>query len=142
MTSVRLRLWREKGRLAVIPDENNTNSINDSLRFICGAIDYERGKALVKISADATDAIARTLTPAQQYSHRSDPQNRCGRNSGSCPVPYYFDGNANVTTDPPVGTLPSTKRLARMPPMPDATVTYCLPLWVYVIAVALMLEPV
>jgi len=65
MTSVRLRLWKDKGRLSVIPDEDNINSINDSMRFICGAIDYERGKMLVKLSADEIDSLARSLTPGQ-----------------------------------------------------------------------------
>ena len=65
LTSVRLRLWKEKGRLAVIPDEDNINSINDSLRFIFGAIDYEHGKALVQKSADEIDSLAQSLTPAQ-----------------------------------------------------------------------------
>ena len=58
LTSVRLRLWKEKGRLAVIPDEDNINSINDSLRFIFGAIDYEHGKTLVRKSADEVDSFA------------------------------------------------------------------------------------
>jgi len=65
ITSVRLRLWKEKGRLAAIPDEDNINSINDSMRFVCAAIDYERGKTLVKESADEIDSLARSLTPAQ-----------------------------------------------------------------------------
>ena len=65
MTSVRLRLWKDKGRLSVIPDEDNINSINDSMRLICGAIDYERGKMLVKLSADEIDSLARSLTPGQ-----------------------------------------------------------------------------
>lgn len=65
MTSVRLRLWQEKGKLAAIPDEDNINAMNDSLRFICGAIDYERGKAMVTVSAIEMDSLARTLTPAQ-----------------------------------------------------------------------------
>jgi hypothetical protein len=65
LTSVRLRLWKEKGKLAVIPDEDNINSINDSMRFICAAIDYESGKSLVKKSADEIDSLARSLTPAQ-----------------------------------------------------------------------------
>src|SRR6476469_4974454 len=49
---------------------------------------------------------------------------------------------ANVHTEPPVGTLPAAYRLARPPPSPDATVTYCRPLCVYVIAVELTLDPV
>ena len=65
LTSVRLRLWKEKGRLAVIPDEDNINSINDSLRFIFGAIDYEHGKTLVKKSADEIDSLTQSLTPGQ-----------------------------------------------------------------------------
>jgi hypothetical protein len=65
LTSIRLRLWKEKGRLAVIPDEDNINSINDSLRFIFGAIDYEPGKTLVRKSADEIDSLAQSLTPAQ-----------------------------------------------------------------------------
>ena len=65
ITSVRLRLWKEKGRLAVIPDEDNINSINDSMRFVCAAIDYERGKTLIKKSADEIDSLVRSLTPAQ-----------------------------------------------------------------------------
>src|ERR1700730_11327671 len=50
--------------------------------------------------------------------------------------------NANVHTEPPVGILPAAYRVARMPPSPDATVTYWRPLCVYVIAVELTLEPV
>ena len=65
ITSVRLRLWKEKGRLAAIPDEDNINSINDSMRFVCAAIDYERGKTLIKKSADEIDSLVRSLTPAQ-----------------------------------------------------------------------------
>ena len=65
ITSVRLKLWKEKGRLAVIPDEDNINSINDSMRFVCAAIDYERGKTLIKKSADEIDSLVRSLTPAQ-----------------------------------------------------------------------------
>ena len=65
LTSVRLELWKEKGRLAVIPDEDNINSINDSMRFIFAAVDYEHGKSLIKKSTDEIDALARSLTPAQ-----------------------------------------------------------------------------
>jgi hypothetical protein len=76
ITSVRLRLWKEKGRLAVIPDEDNINSINDSMRFICAAIDYERGKSLVKKSADEIDSLARNLTPAQLTELESSGRDR------------------------------------------------------------------
>src|SRR5690349_10032703 len=50
--------------------------------------------------------------------------------------------SAKVHTEPPVGIFPAAQRLARPPPSPDATLTYCLPLYVKVIAVALTLEPV
>src|SRR5215469_5703879 len=50
--------------------------------------------------------------------------------------------SANVQTDPPVGTLSAAYRVANPPPSPEATVTYCLPLCVYVIAVELTLDPV
>ena len=76
ITSVRLRLWKEKGKLAVIPDEDNINSINDSMRFICAAIDYERGKSLVKKSADEIDSLARNLTPAQLTELESSGRDR------------------------------------------------------------------
>src|SRR5689334_14276444 len=56
-------------------------------------------------------------------------------------VRIYCSINANVQIEPPVGILPAAYRVARMPPSPDAIVTYCFPLCVYVIAVALILEP-
>ena len=76
ITSVRLRLWKEKGRLAVIPDEDNINSINDSMRFVCAAIDYERGKTLIKKSADEIDSLVRSLTPAQLTELKSSGRER------------------------------------------------------------------
>jgi len=76
LTSVRLRLWKEKGRLAVIPDEDNINSINDSLRFIFRAIDYEHGKTLVKQSADEIDSLTQSLTPGQLAELESTERDR------------------------------------------------------------------
>src|SRR5262249_20765574 len=38
--------------------------------------------------------------------------------------------NANVHTEPPVGTMLAPYRVARIPPKPDATVTYWRPLCV------------
>jgi hypothetical protein len=81
LTSVRLRLWKEKGRLAVIPDEDNINSINDSLRFIFGAIDYEHGKTLVKQSADEIDSLTQSLTPGQLAELESTGRDRWFRRS-------------------------------------------------------------
>src|SRR5712675_3779476 len=54
--------------------------------------------------------------------------------------PFHSGINANVHSEPPVGTLSCTKRGATAPPNPDATDTYCRPLWVYVMAVELTLE--
>src|SRR5258707_3505255 len=54
--------------------------------------------------------------------------------------PFHSGINANVHSEPPVGTLSCTKRGATAPPNPDATDTYCRPLCVYVMAVELTLE--
>src|SRR3954470_21440986 len=64
-------------------------------------------------------------------------------NRGREIVTAYQSGiNANVHTMPPAGTLLVMKRPATLPPRPDSTVTYCLPLYVYVIGGALTDEPV
>src|SRR6266545_3274113 len=49
---------------------------------------------------------------------------RCRGRFGYCGI------NANVHTEPPVGTLSTAIRRATLPPSPDAMLTYCWPLWV------------
>ncbi len=44
--------------------------------------------------------------------------------------PAHSGINAKVHKEPPVGTLACTNRGATAPPNPDATDTYCRPLWV------------
>src|SRR6266850_6528509 len=59
-----------------------------------------------------------------------------------CVGPAQSGINANVHTDPPAGTTVPAERVGLLPPRPDSTVTYCWPLYVYVIGGALMLDPV
>src|SRR5437016_3964920 len=73
---------------------------------------------------------------------------RHGRNAGHSERgddAFHQSGiSANVQTDPPCGTFLSASRLMFQysPPMPESTLTYCLPLCVYVTGWALMPEPV
>jgi hypothetical protein len=53
---------------------------------------------------------------------------RPGRRAGAAAP--YSGITANVHSEPPVGIALPTARRARPPPKPDATVTYCRPLWV------------
>src|ERR1044072_5474168 len=48
----------------------------------------------------------------------------------------------NTHTLPPAGTLSVMNRPATLPPRPESTATYCLPLYVYVIGGAFTEEPV
>src|SRR5215471_4057796 len=57
------------------------------------------------------------------------PQAYPVRRRGQCRFPHSGI-NANVHNEPPVGTLSCTRRGATAPPSPDATDTYCRPLWV------------
>jgi hypothetical protein len=54
----------------------------------------------------------------------------CFRNDARRATSTHSGISANVHSEPPVGTLPPTKRRVRMPPVPEAIDTYCLPLWV------------
>src|SRR5437870_175769 len=71
---------------------------------------------------------------------RARPRKREAEDAG--PSHPHSGINANVHTEPPVGTLSVTTRLAMLPPRPDRTVKYCRPLCVYVMGGALTDEPV
>src|SRR5882762_9720289 len=87
-------------------------------------------------------------TLADQFRSERLPFLRRGARAGEredqgAASPRHQSGiRAKVHTEPPAGTLSVTRRLATLPPRPERTVTYCRPLWVYVMGGALTDDPV
>ena len=65
MTVVRLQKWIETGRLVIMPDQDNIDSMNDSIRHLSRRISFEEGIQLVTESADEIDTFVGNLNPAQ-----------------------------------------------------------------------------
>ncbi len=63
-----------------------------------------------------------------RYGARADE--REPKREGKAGTRIHSDINANVQTEPPAGTIFPAVRVGTLPPIPESTVTYCLPLWV------------
>jgi hypothetical protein len=76
------------------------------------------------VGLDSAKDVFRTVSRAFRRRLRRVPDGEPG------PRRPYSGITANVHSEPPVGTALPMARRARPPPKPDATVTYCRPLWV------------
>ena len=65
MTTHRLAQWSQSGKLAVLPDQENIEAINASVRSMCSAIPCEAGKELVSNSMMEIDDLVSRLNSSQ-----------------------------------------------------------------------------
>jgi len=61
MTAIRLQRWIATDRLAAVPDQDNVDSINDSVRSLAGQIRFEEGAKFVLMCADEIDLLVAEL---------------------------------------------------------------------------------
>lgn len=64
MTLARLRKWKNTGKLTAVPDADNIEVINESVRIITSAVGLPGGPEYVIKAAEEIDAFVAGLTPA------------------------------------------------------------------------------
>ena len=65
MTSVRIKKWMGDGTLTAVPDGDNIECINNSVRFLSRGVGRVEGIRTVQEAADEIDSIALSLSPDQ-----------------------------------------------------------------------------
>lgn len=63
MTIERLQVLKETGNLTSVPEKDNLDVINDSVRYMCSAFSLEAGKRLVIDCMNQVDLLVSQLTP-------------------------------------------------------------------------------
>jgi len=76
MTSARILAWRSHGRLTSVPDADNVEAINDSVRFLSQGVDLAHGTRLAIQAASEIDAIAASLSPKELSDLESSGRDR------------------------------------------------------------------
>src|SRR5262249_49141690 len=85
-------------------------------RTIC-CIDFSARLDLLRRKFRLTGLLRHGAHAQERKAKHENPEQRH--------LPGYSGINANVHTEPPVGTESAMKREATLPPRPDSTVTYC-----------------
>ena len=81
MTSARILAWKSHGRLTAIPDTDNVEAINESVRFLSQGVDLAQGTRLALQAASEIDSLAASLSPAELKALESSGRERWFRRS-------------------------------------------------------------